>query len=117
MKRNYKFLNQKYLAGFLSIVIVLGSIAYVTRPIAVFSAPNDALKTTVTVNDDVFAIEVTATKIYIGGNFTQVNGQGRNYLAALNLDGTRDDAWNSEVDDAGSAGYPTDTTVDACSNI
>ena len=117
MKRNYKFLNQKYLAGFLSIVIVLGSIAYVTRPIAVFSAPNDALETTVTVNDDVFAVAVTATKIYIGGNFTQVNGQGRNYLAALNLDGTLDDAWNPNVDDTVYAIYATDTAVYAGGNF
>ncbi|MCC7356460.1 MAG: delta-60 repeat domain-containing protein [Candidatus Doudnabacteria bacterium] len=101
----------------LAIVFGLGALtAKFYRPI-VEAAPNDPLATTVTVNDDVFAVEVTATKIYIGGNFTQVNGVGRNYLAALNLDGTLDASWDPNVDDTVLAIYATDTAVYAGGNF
>jgi hypothetical protein len=110
-------MNRKYLVGFLSAIILLSSIAYVANPSTVFAAPNSALETTVTVNDDVFAVAVTSTKIYIGGNFTQVNGEARNYIAALNLDGTLDTAWDPDVDDTVLAIYANDTTVYAGGNF
>ncbi len=110
---------QKLTASVIILAIVFGLGAFTAKfyqPI-VEAAPNDPLATTVTVNDDVFAVEVTATKIYIGGNFTQVNGVGRNYIAALNLDGTLDTFWDPNVDDTVYAIHATDTAVYAGGNF
>ena len=101
------------------LVVLFGMGAYVGKvyqPI-VQASPNDPLETTAEVNGTVYAIEVTATKIYIGGNFTQVNGTQRNYLAALNLDGTLDTFWDPDVDDTVYAIYATASAVYAGGNF
>ena len=46
-------------------------------------------------NGDVRAIAVQADgKILVGGNFTTIGGQARNYIARLNADGTADATFN-----------------------
>ena len=47
------------------------------------------------VNGRIFALAVQADgKVLIGGNFTQINGTGRNFIARLNADGSLDTGFN-----------------------
>ena len=123
MKINIKQI-QKLTASVIILAIVFGLGALTAKfyqPI-VEAAPNDALETTAEVNGTVFAIEVTATKIYIGGDFTEVGGQTRNNIAALNLDGTVDTSWNPnittlEIPRVVSSIYASDTAIYAGGNF
>jgi hypothetical protein len=109
---------QKLTASVIVLAVLFGLDAFTAKlyqPIAQAS-PNDALETTAEVNGTVYAVEVTATKIYIGGDFTQVGGQARNNVAALNLDGTLDTSWNPnittlEIARTVSSIYATDTAI------
>jgi hypothetical protein len=109
---------QKLTASVIVLAVLFGLGAFTAKlyqPIAQAS-PNDALETTAEVNGTVYAVEVTATKIYIGGDFTQVGGQARNNVAALNLDGTLDTSWNPnittlEIARTVSSIYATDTAI------
>lgn len=44
-------------------------------------------------NNDVFAITKAGSNLYFGGQFTQINGTARNYLASTNTSGTLQ-SWN-----------------------
>ncbi len=107
-------MKSKILQLILITLITLASFRFIQSP--VLASPNDPLATTVGVNGTVYAIEVTATKIYIGGDFTEVGGEARNSIAALNLDGTLDTSWNPniptlEIARVVSSIYATDTAI------
>ncbi|MGO4956995.1 PKD domain-containing protein [Luteococcus sp. Sow4_B9] len=58
------------------------------------------------------AVSPDRTKLYIGGNFTKVNGQTRNRVAAFNLsDGSLDTGFKPSVNSEVSSIVATDTTV------
>jgi hypothetical protein len=46
----------------------------------------------------IFAILILDEGIYLGGNFTSINGQARERLARLELDGALDPAWTPSAD-------------------
>jgi uncharacterized delta-60 repeat protein len=57
------------------------------------------------VNDEVYAIAIQPDgKILVGGEFTSIGGNSRNYIARLNSDGTFDTTFNDPQIEAG-AGY------------
>src|SRR4029079_18414353 len=72
-----------------------------TLNFAAVDATTGALDTSVNISTNKGAVDVILVGpdlIYLGGAFTQVNGEARRHLAALNLDGTLNETWVPTTD-------------------
>jgi uncharacterized delta-60 repeat protein/uncharacterized repeat protein (TIGR02543 family) len=82
-------------------VVVTGPYGSVTSAVAVLTVNLTTADTfNPGANNDVYCLAVQADgKILVGGTFTNLGGQTRNYLGRLNSDGTLDATFNPEAND------------------